>query len=219
VAKIRIRTNQDLAQACTGLCNAHEAFADAFAQTGLPPLRLRRPGFKGLARIVTSQQLSNQSAAAIWGRLEGTVTPFATEVFLQVPDQALRACGLSAGKIATLKGLAEAAQAGELDFDCLGPLSDDEVETYLCRFKGIGPWSAQIYLLACLGRIDVWPAGDLALQKAAQHLFGLTRLPDARGLAAMAEDWRPWRAVAARLLWAYYSAALRPPAGSKRNTA
>ncbi|MEE2474355.1 DNA-3-methyladenine glycosylase 2 family protein, partial [Pseudomonas aeruginosa] len=116
-------------------------------------------------------------------------------------DEALRACGLSAPKMRTLRAGAQAIVAGELDLDALAGASAEEAHAALTSIKGVGPWTADIYLLFCLGHPDAFPAGDLALQEAARIAFRMRKRPDARKLEALARKWRPWRAVAARLLW------------------
>jgi DNA-3-methyladenine glycosylase II len=170
---------------------------------GDPPVRRHQAGFAGLARIVVAQQLSTASAAAIWRRLEASVAPFSAEVLLAADDEDLRGAGLSAAKIRTLRAMSSAVEGG-LDLDSLAGESDEKVQAALCAVKGIGPWTADIYIMFCLGRADAFAAGDLALQVAAGHAAGLGARPRALDLAEMAERWRPWRGVAARLLWAYY---------------
>jgi DNA-3-methyladenine glycosylase II len=171
---------------------------------GHPPLRRRPGGFEGLARIIVGQQVSVASAEAIWGRTVQAVQPFEPHVLLALKDRPLVAAGLSGAKIRTLRAVATAA-ADRLDLAHLDHLSDEEVHTALTAVSGIGPWTADIYLLFCLGRADAWAAGDLALQLAAKEAFGLDERPDSKALLELAERWRPWRGVAARLLWAYYA--------------
>ena len=171
---------------------------------GLPPLRRRPGGIAGLARIIVGQQLSTASAGAIWGRLEALLSPLTAEALLEETDEALKGCGLSAPKIRTLRAIARAIAHEGLDLDALPSLDDTAVHEALCAVKGIGPWTADIYIMFCLGRADAFAPGDLALQVAAGHAAGLEARPGADELLAMAERWRPWRGVAARLLWAYY---------------
>ncbi|MFM9850187.1 MAG: DNA-3-methyladenine glycosylase family protein [Hyphomicrobiaceae bacterium] len=170
---------------------------------GLPPMRLRAPGFEGLARIIVGQQVSVASANAIWSRFEATVQPMSVAQLRLMSDEALQGAGLSRPKIRTFRAISDAA-AGELDFARLATISDDDVHGALTAISGIGPWTADVYLLFCLGRADAFAAGDLALQVAAQHAFRLERRPAPMELTEMAENWRPWRGVAARLLWTYY---------------
>ncbi len=174
------------------------------AVAGPPPLRLRPPGFAGLAAIVTGQQLSTASAAAIFGRLEAQVVPLEAAALLAMPEAALRALGLSIGKVATLRTLAEAVLSGALQLEALGTVTAEEAHAALVALKGIGPWTADSFLLFCLGHPDAWPAGDLALQEAVRIAMALDRRPSALELQRIGERWRPYRGVAARLLWAYY---------------
>jgi DNA-3-methyladenine glycosylase II len=178
--------------------------ARELAACGLPTKRIIAPGFAGLVRIVISQQVSTASAAAILGRLEAAFPTFAPRPMLEGGFPALRAAGLSRPKIRYLLALAEAEEAGEIDFPALAELPDDEVLERLTRLPGIGPWTAEIYLLFGLKRPDVFPAGDRALQVAARNLKALPAPPDAVALRDLAETWRPQRSAAARFLWHFY---------------
>lgn len=171
---------------------------------GDPPLRRRPAGFAGLARIIVGQQLSVASATAIWLRTERLCQPFEPRVLAHVQDLALAAAGLSRAKIRTLRAICAACTDG-LDLMALDGRSDAEIQTALTAIDGIGPWTADIYIMFCLGRGDAFAAGDLALQVGAQKALGLTARPSADELLAIAERWRPWRGVAARLLWNYYA--------------
>lgn len=173
---------------------------------GHPPLRRREAGFEGLARIIVGQQVSVASANAIWNRTFAAVQPFTPEVLLLTEDAVLGTAGLSRPKIRTLRAIALACVEG-LDLKRLEAASDEDVHAALTQVSGIGPWTADIFLLFCLGRADAWAAGDLALQIAAQQAFGLEERPDKEAMLDIAERWRPWRGVAARLLWAYYAVA------------
>lgn len=170
---------------------------------GDPAVRRHTTGFEGLARIVVGQQLSLASAEAIWRRMQQSVRPMTAEAFLALNDDELRAAGLSQGKVRTLRSLSEEIVAG-LDFDALAELPEAEVHNVLTALPGIGPWSADIYLLFCLGRADAFAAGDLALQTAVRAALKLKERPSRDELFDIAERWRPWRGVAAHLLWAYY---------------
>ncbi|THD48201.1 MAG: DNA-3-methyladenine glycosylase 2 family protein [Bradyrhizobium sp.] len=170
---------------------------------GSPPLRRGEPGFAGLAAIIVSQQVSVASATAIFGRLAAELAPLGVANFMAAEEATLRRCGLSAPKIRALRALAEAVVSG-LDLDGLSALAAHEAHDALVAVKGIGPWTADLFLLFCLGHPDAFPAGDLALQEAARLALGLKRRPDARKLEEIAERWRPLRGVAARMLWAYY---------------
>src|SRR5579872_5306920 len=171
---------------------------------GRPLLRRRDPGFAGLVWIIVSQQVSTASANAIFKRVEANLAPLSAAGVLAADDEALRACGLSWPKMRALRALAGAVEDRTLDLDRLAPLAAEEAHRALVAVKGIGPWTADIFLLFCLGHPDAFPAGDLALQEAAKVVLGLERRPDARRLEAIAERWRPLRGVAARMLWAYY---------------
>ncbi len=190
---------QQLAQQCRVMRSIH-------ARNGTPPLRSFSPGFAGLAQIITGQQLSIASAAAIWGRVAATLNPCDAPALAAAPDHALASCGLSRAKIRTLKALASAVTSGALDMTALAAEPDKTVIERLTAIHGVGPWTADIFLLFALRRADAFPPGDLALQRAAQRLFKLKDKPAAADLAAIAERWRPWRGVAAHLLWADYGA-------------
>lgn len=186
-----------LAASCPHLSRVH-------AISGAPPLRRRPAGFKGLTRVITAQQLSVASAAAIWERLEARVRPFTPTSFLAVPERELRRTGLSRVKISTLRGLADAIAGGSLELDKLTHAPEEEIHLRLTALKGIGPWTADIYILFCLARADAWSPGDLALQYAVRDALALDARPSLNEMVEIAEAWRPWRGVAARLLWAYY---------------
>jgi DNA-3-methyladenine glycosylase II len=189
---------------------AHDPSLHALlAVSGRPPLRKRDPGFEGLAMIIVGQQVSVASAAAIWARVKNRFDPLHPQAILAATDDDLRGCGLSSPKIRTMRAAADAAASGAVPLDSLPDLPADEAHARLVTVKGIGPWTADIYLLFCLGHPDAFPAGDLALQEAVRMGYGLEARPDAAGLTAFAERWRPWRGAAAKLLWAYYGAARR----------
>jgi DNA-3-methyladenine glycosylase II len=179
--------------------------ARVYAVTGVPPLRRRPAGFKGLARVIVGQQLSVASAAAIWERLDAHLSPFSAWSLLRVPVRDLRRVGLSAAKIATLRALATAIDDGALDLDALTHASDETIHAALTALNGIGPWTADIYILFCLARADAWSPGDLALQHAVRDALALDARPNLDEMAEIAQAWRPWRSVAARMLWAYYA--------------
>lgn len=194
-----IACEADIAAGVAHLRRRCPGMAAAFKLVGQPPLRRWSPGFDGLVRIIAGQQLSTASANAIFGRLALAVVPLTPQGLLAAEDGVLRAAGLSAGKIATLR-----AAAAEIDFDGLTGVRAEDVRARLMAVRGIGPWTADIYLMFCCGDGDAFAAGDLALQIGAQRLFALDARPTAEELAAIAERWHPWRAVAARMLWAYY---------------
>lgn len=189
-----------LRRSCADLRRAHELAGD-------PPLRRHPPGLEGLSRIVVGQQLSIASAEAIWTRTRTAVQPFTAERLLSIKVDRLQACGLSRPKIRTLRSLAACVASGEIAVERLATAEETEVHAALTSVPGIGPWTADIFLLFCAGRADAWAAGDLALQVAVQMMLDLDQRPSARELAEIAERWRPYRGVAARILWAYYAAA------------
>lgn len=197
-----IETASDIEEGAAWLAACEPRFAEALALTGALPLRRREGGFPALLKTICSQQLSVASADAVWGRLDaaGATAPAS---LLGMDETALRACGLSGQKIRYARALAEA----EIDYHELADLPEDEAIARLTAIKGIGIWTAEIYLMFSVGRADVLAAGDLALQEAARLLFRLPERPKDRALRELAAPWSPWRAVAARILWAYYRVA------------
>ncbi|WP_035716646.1 DNA-3-methyladenine glycosylase family protein [Azorhizobium doebereinerae] len=194
-------------RALDALLALDDRLAPLVAFAGRPALRRREPDFAGLAGVVVAQQLSVAAARAISARLHAALAgPPTVEALLAATPETLRAAGLSAPKIRTLTGIARALAAGEADLAQVEAMEADAAAAYLTRLPGIGLWTADIYLLFCLGRSDAFPHGDLALQVAAGEAFGLPGRASAQGLVAIAEDWRPYRGVAAQVLWAYYGA-------------
>jgi DNA-3-methyladenine glycosylase II len=191
---------RSLRRKCAILRRAHDLAGD-------PPLRRRESGFEGLARIIVGQQLSVASATAIWGRFELALRPLDAHAVAGASEEVLRAAGLSGPKIRTLRSVSAAVVSGELDLAMLDSAPDEIVHQALRSVSGIGPWTADIYLMFCLGRADAFAAGDLALQIAAALAAEQGDRLTVAELEEMAERWRPWRSVAARLLWAYYAAA------------
>jgi len=178
------------------------------------PWRTRDPGFPGLLRAICGQMISNQAAAAIWIRLSALPGALDPAGLLALPEEALRGAGLSRPKVAHARALAEACVTGRLDLAAVARMEDDEAAiAAISAVKGLGRWTAEIHLLFGLQRPDVFPAGDLALAAGAAHLKGLAARPDPKALRAMAERWRPWRALAARLLWHHWRFVTGRPAG------
>src|SRR5580658_4441551 len=208
MAHSHIHTEADLDAALAALGEADPRFVPLIAEAGRPPLRRRSDGFAGLAAIIVAQQLSTASANAIWGRLAAAFDPLDPEAILRARPVRLARLGLSGPKIRALKEIARAVKRGDLALAALGELAAEEAHAALTAVHGIGPWTADIYLLSCLGHADAWPAGDLALQEAVKLAFGLPKRPTAKEMSALAERWRPWRAVAARILWSYYRIAI-----------
>jgi DNA-3-methyladenine glycosylase II len=199
-----IRTETDLDMALAALTAADRRFAALIARAGRPPLRRRPDGFAGLAATVVSQQLSTASAGAIWARLAAAFDPLEPQAIMRARPVRLARLGLSAPKIRALKEIARAVAGGRLALASLADIDAEKAHAALTAVHGIGPWTADIYLLSCLGHADAWPAGDLALQEAARLAFALPARPSAKEMLALAEIWRPLRAVAARVLWTYY---------------
>ena len=179
----------------------------AIKAAGLPESRRMSPGFGTLIHVIVDQQVSTAAGAAIWAKLKkacgGDVTP---RKVLALGETGLRSCGFSGQKTRYALGLAEAVAARKLNMAALERASDKEVRETLLAYDGVGPWTADIYLLFCLGHADAFPAGDLALQEAARMGFRMRARPDAAKLERLAQKWRPYRGVAAKLLWAYYGA-------------
>src|ERR1700742_1061964 len=201
---IHFETQADLDEAIETLVAQDPRLKPAREITGRPALRRREPGFTGLAHIVTGQQLSTASAGAIWARLSNAFDPFDHEALLRARADRLGRLGLSAAKIKTLKSIARELAAERLNLDVLANEEADAAHNTLTALHGIGPWTAEVYLLFCLGHGDAWPAGDLAVQEAIKTGLGLQTRPSAKQMAPLAEPWRPLRGAAAHLWWAYY---------------
>lgn len=184
---------------CPNMQRIHELVGD-------PPLRRRPAGFPGLARIIVGQQLSVASARAIWSRIEQTVDPLTAGRLLALDDEALRQAGLSRAKIRTLRALSSAVAEQRFNLSRLGRATNHTIHERLTAIHGIGPWTADIFIMSCLGRADGWAPGDLALQYAVQAALNLDEKPKLVEMYEISERWRPWRGVAARLLWSYYGA-------------
>jgi DNA-3-methyladenine glycosylase II len=183
---------------------AEPAFGAILECAGPPRFRRRQNGFATLLHIILEQQVSIDAAAAMHRRLAGLCRPLAPAPFLALDDATLRRCGFSRQKMGYARGLAEAVATGRLDFAALAVAADDDAFTTLVALKGIGRWSAEIYLIFALGRADVWPAADLGLQLGVAECLGLAERPREAELRAMGEGWRPWRSVAACLFWQSY---------------
>ncbi len=176
---------------------------------GAPPPRPHPAGFAGLARIIVAQQIAAGAARAIRARLEAACPEMTAEAFLALDDDTLRAVGLSRSKIAYSRAAAEAVTKGRLDLDALRRCDDDTFIAALTEVKGIGRWTAEIYLLFALRRPDIWPTGDLAVRRGLAAAKGLDGDPDPAAMDAIAAPWRPYRSAAARLMWHYYGALRR----------
>ncbi len=201
---ITLANENQMKRAALALADACPIMRTIHARTGTPPLRDFSADVSGLAKIIMGQQLSIASAAAIWSRLSAAIQPFEAERILAIDDTGLAALGLSRPKIRTLKAVAAAIHNDGFDISRLSRVADADVIAQLTALHGVGPWTADIYLLFALRRADAFPAGDLALQLAAQRLLKLDDKPSPASLIEIAERWRPWRGAAARLLWAEY---------------
>ena len=202
-------TPDDIAAAREALVAADPALARVHAQTPAFEWRLRVGGFEGLFRMIVEQQVSVASAASVWARLReglGEITP--QRLLAHDLDQ-LRGMGLSRQKATYGQGMARAQMAGEIDLEHLSNLDDAAAIAALTALKGVGLWTAEAYLLMCEGRLDVFPGGDVALQEAIRWADGAEDRPDQKAAYARAEVWRPYRAVATHLLWAWYSGVKR----------
>lgn len=191
--------------------------AEIRAAHGDPPLRARPPGFAALLQIIVEQQLSVAAARTIWGRLETAMGESTPAALLALTDEALRAAGLSRGKVIYARGLARDIVDGRVDLAALEAMEDEAAIAELVKIKGIGRWSAEIYLLATLARADVWPVDDLAIATATGKVKGFRNRPKRRTLIRLAETWRPYRSVAARLLWHYFRNVLMTPNGGTKH--
>ena len=214
----RIATMEDIVEGLEALAVLDPRLVHVIEHAGQVPLRLSHPGFDSLISIVISQQVSRASADAILNRFIRLLDPMTPQAVLQAPDSVFREAGLSRPKQRTVLALAAAVCDG-LDLAELVALDADSALKRLTSVTGIGPWTAEVYLLFCAGHPDIFPAKDVALQSAVGHALGIQPRPDDRTLTALAESWSPWRGVAARLFWAYYremkgkdaAPPLRPP--------
>ena len=201
-----LHSQADLEIALVQLILADPRLKPVADKAGSFSLRRREGGFAGLCAIVCGQQLSTASAAAIRNRLFAAFEPFHHDTVRRARIDKLKRLGLSAPKIKSIREIGKAVAQGRIDLNSVGNMDADIAHAALTALHGVGPWTADIYLLFCLGHADAFPAGDLAVQEAARIAFGLRKRPDAKALTKLAQAWRPWRGVAAHLLWAYYHA-------------
>src|SRR6186713_896219 len=199
-----IHTQAELETAISVLSGQGPRWQPVFERTGMPALRRREGGYAGICSIVCGQQLSTASAAAIRARLFAAFDPFHHDTVRRARADKLRRLGLSAPKIKSIREIGKAVARGRIDLTAVGNMDADVAHAALTALHGVGPWTADIYLLFCLGHADAFPSGDLAVQESARLALGLRKRPNAKALAKIAEAWRPWRGVAAHLLWAYY---------------
>ncbi len=209
-------TGADLSRGLRALARRDADLAAAVRRDGPPPLWARRPGFGTLARLILEQQVSLHSARAMYGRIERALGGVAPESVGACGVVGLRSLGVTRQKASYLVGAAQQVVAGELDLARVGRLPDAEARARLMELRGIGPWTADIYLVMALRRPDVWPTGDIALLTALQVLRRLRRRPTVEEAAAYVRRWSPWRAVAARILWhGYLAGSLARRAGAR----
>src|SRR5947209_2090173 len=201
-----LRNEADLDAALAILAAADARLAKLIEVAGRPALRRRPAGFSGLCAIICAQQLSTASASAIWKRLAAAFDPLDHAAIRQARAARLARLGLSRPKIKTIKAISAAIAKGAIYLDALAAMEADAAHAALTALHGIGSWTADIYLLFCLGHADAWPAVDLALQEATRLLLGLKARPTAKEMGPLADAWRPWRGAAACTLWSYYRA-------------
>jgi len=202
---ITIETEADILRGVRSLRRKCPIMRKIYKATGVPPLRRREPGFAGLVRIVVGQQVSVASANAIWARCVDGIQPMDAARVASLTDDHLKACGLSGPKVRTLRSISMAVLEDGLELNDATAMPQDAFRAQLLGVSGVGPWTVDVFQMFCFGLPDTFASGDLALQVATQHAFELGARPSLDELTALAEQWRPWRAVAARLLWAYYA--------------
>ena len=200
----RVLTEKTLASGVSLLVKQDDDLAAIVKRFGPPPLWRRETGFHTLVHIILEQQVSLASARAAYDRVVAIASPLTPTRLLELDDATLKVAGFSRQKILYSKGLAQALVEGSFSLSALEKMSDDAARTEMLRVKGVGMWTADIYLLMALRRPDIWPTGDLALAVAAQRVKRLPTRPTHEQLIAMSDLWRPWRAVAARIMWHYY---------------
>ncbi|MCA1406195.1 DNA-3-methyladenine glycosylase 2 family protein [Ensifer sp. IC3342] len=204
-----IRTHEDIKAGLAGLVMLDARLEHVIAKAGPVPLRRTDPGYRGLANIIVSQMVSKASAAAIWRRMEASLGEISPAAVLSLGDEDCRQFGLSRAKADTLRRVAAAAAAGEIDLDAICNAEVAVAIHELTAIKGVGRWTAEVYLLFCAGHPDVFPSGDVALQNAIGHALAFDLRPTASEIDSLATSWSPWRSVAARLFWAYYAQEMR----------
>src|ERR1700761_4657764 len=200
----RIASQDHLHQAIDALVAADKRFHPVVARTGRPKFVPRRKhGFEALVDIVVSQQLSIAAADTIFGRVKEKVVPFDPPTLLATDAEVLRACGLSAPKQKHMKTIAAAIMDGSLDLKRVRRMADDDARAHLVAIKGIGPWTADIYLMSSLGRADIWPVADVGLQASITRILKLRKRPNEKQMEKLSKGWRPYRTLTARLFWTH----------------
>ena len=196
--------DDELQYALRQLALGDAKLAEALATYGMPAARQREAGFRGLLRIILAQQVSVAAANAIEARLKARYPLLRPEDFIESDTEDLRSCGMSRQKVGYAQGIGEAILSGSLPIAQLPYMPDDEVIERITALKGFGIWSAEIYCMFCLGRVDIFPAGDLALQVALQKYYGKPERPTAKQVRELTEKWQPHRSAAAVFMWHYY---------------
>ncbi len=202
----RIDTPEGVAWHLDALVALQPRLAPMLETVGVVMPRVNPRHFAGMAKVICGQQISVQSAAAIWGRFSQIPGALDAQTYLLLDEDTVRSAGFSRSKFLTLRAVSEAVVSGDLDFAALDTMAGDEAIVRLVALRGIGPWTAEVYLLFCAGHPDIFPAGDLALLKAAHHGLGLDARPTIKEMIAIAHEWSPHRSVAALLFWRYFAA-------------
>ena len=200
----QIKSQREIDKGLARLAKNDPRLVDVIAKSGPLPLRLQAPGFEGLAGIIISQQVSRASAQAIHARFLDAINPVTPAAYLDAGEKVWIEIGLSRAKQKALTALSEAILSGDLDLVAITDLDAETAIAKLTAIKGIGPWTAEVYLLFCAGHPDIFPAGDVALQESVRAAFSMSERPSIKELQEIAEHWSPWRGVASRLFWAYY---------------
>jgi DNA-3-methyladenine glycosylase II len=203
-----IDTDADIVEGLEALAKGDPRLVPVIEASGPVPLRRSEAGFPGLAKIIVAQQISKAAAESIWTRFADRLESVCAPAVMAASEDDLRTCGLSRPKVRTLRAIAGACDGG-FDLDALALLPAGDAIKAMTQLHGIGPWTAEVYLLFCLGHADIFPAGDLALMVAVGDALSHDERPDEKTVRAIAQDWSPWRGVAARLFWSYYAATRR----------
>jgi len=201
----RLDSAATIASHIEALVRMDPRLAPVWQKAGVVQPRITTPGFAGIAKVITGQQVSVASARAIWERFEKLPGALEPQRYLELSEEVVRASGFSGSKFRTVGVIAQAMVAGELDFEHVETLPASEAVAYLTAHKGIGPWTAEVYLMFCAGHPDVFPAGDLALLKAVHHGLGLDARPTIKDMIGIAQAWTPYRSAAALLFWRYFA--------------
>jgi len=201
-----ISCSADIEKGLDELCVIDPRLVEIAQIVGELPLRLQTPGFLSLAHIIIGQLVSRAAADAIYARFVEEITPPTPQAYLDAGEDAWIRIGLSRAKQNTIAGLAKAILDGALDIEKLPSLPQEEAIKHMTKLKGIGPWTAEVYLLFCAGHPDIFPAGDLALRESVRHAFKMEERPSEKHVSEIAKQWTPKRGIAARLFWSYYKA-------------